>query len=487
MNSLICPNCNASLIEDAWENTYEKEDGGIMLDAFLAFVCESQCGYSKRIEDEPRIIAQQGEDRLLIIYPDLQGRILDVRDSVLWPSVYYESILGRGGWEDYMGNHDLNTLLEKARDSETAFEGPPNLFKFATSELSQDAFICWLFEHVRLKTNDTVNQVGSQLLTTLFTKYKKLHPEFEMKNLFEYTLKIEQQKHKIDILLTLTPRYGEEKVYIIIEDKTVSGESRKNQIQYYTKKLKDEDQAATIIPVLFKTGYTTNEKQKEYEDQKIVVFGYREIYELFSKNEQILKDNIILHSWWVNFNQKFYQPIKLAKAFKGDEGMTLKSISKLVREKGFPEKIIFQKVTEYLFNSISSDFITNIYSVQGKGHVDWHFELSRVSWSSARKNIAISAYLVWDTYDFSLVIKTSPLKYKPLSKLSEIEKKEYIETRDKIKEGLKIAKHQDWKLANYYLQIAQMKNINDITLEILSTKMTNDLRLIGDEIDRIMK
>lgn len=45
-----CPNCGASLIDDAWEDIIEKEDGTFILDGYPALVCENNCGYVKRIE-----------------------------------------------------------------------------------------------------------------------------------------------------------------------------------------------------------------------------------------------------------------------------------------------------------------------------------------------------------------------------------------------------------------------------------------------------
>jgi hypothetical protein len=487
MNSLVCPNCGAELIEDAWESVVEKENGRIVVDAYPAFVCREQCGYVKRIEIGPKIIAQQGKERLLILYPNNQGRILDVHNYVIWPPMYYESILGRGYWEEYTGNHDLEMLLKEARDSESAFRELPNLFKFATSELSQDAFLCWLFEHVRLKTNEVVYKIAKQILNLIFDKHKVHYPDSEIRGIFDYTLKIEQQVHKIDVLLTFESENKSEKIYIIIEDKTNSGESRENQPEYYAEILKVKDLKAAIIPVLFKTGYTTKEEQKKFEERKVVFIGYEDIYHLFVKFTQEIKQNVILNSWWINFCNKYYKPIKLANSFIINPNIKLVDLNKMVRDISLPDSIVFQKVIDFLFNQIAGEFSTKTYSVQGKGHIDWHFELSKQNWSSAEKNIAVSLYFIWDIYDFSLVIKTSPFKYKPLKKLTRSEKREYIETRDTIKEELKMVKQINWKMTNYYLQIAQMNDIHKIPLDSLKKKIKNEIIQISNEIDRIME
>lgn len=74
MKKMECPLCGTALIEDAWENIVETEGGGIALDGFLAYVCGVKCGYVKRIKEIPRVIAQQGNDRLLLLYPNDQVR-----------------------------------------------------------------------------------------------------------------------------------------------------------------------------------------------------------------------------------------------------------------------------------------------------------------------------------------------------------------------------------------------------------------------------
>lgn len=84
MKTKDCPRCGSTVIEDAWETLEETEDGGVILDGFPAYVCGRKCGYVKRIEDIPSVIAKQGDDRLLLLYPNEEGRILDIGESVIW-------------------------------------------------------------------------------------------------------------------------------------------------------------------------------------------------------------------------------------------------------------------------------------------------------------------------------------------------------------------------------------------------------------------
>lgn len=112
MNQLIFKNCGAELAEDAWEELTETEDGGVMVDAYPVYVCRNDCEYVERITEFPRIVAQEGEDRLLLLYPNNQGRIFEARDLLLWPSMHIDSLIGRGNWKYYTGNQITPRLLD---------------------------------------------------------------------------------------------------------------------------------------------------------------------------------------------------------------------------------------------------------------------------------------------------------------------------------------------------------------------------------------
>jgi hypothetical protein len=45
-----CKYCHAPLIEDAWEEVCFDE-GTVIVDAFLAWVCSNRCGYYEKIEN----------------------------------------------------------------------------------------------------------------------------------------------------------------------------------------------------------------------------------------------------------------------------------------------------------------------------------------------------------------------------------------------------------------------------------------------------
>ena len=93
--------------------------------------------------------------------------------------------------------------------------GKNNLFDFATSELSQDAFICWLlnFAHEdHLRENRYLTECAQKLL-------QKMVPEEEK----SFVTDIKQQYKNIDILIEVNDKYS-----VIIEDKTFSNTHAKD-------------------------------------------------------------------------------------------------------------------------------------------------------------------------------------------------------------------------------------------------------------------
>lgn len=101
----------------------------------------------------------------------------------------------------------------------------PNLFNFATSELSQDAFLCYLFNFAKEEYKENIKEyeLANFILRELLKKCNLEIPKIE-------NLDIKKQFYGIDILLIIN-----EKTFIIIEDKTNTNE-RENQLEGYKKK-----------------------------------------------------------------------------------------------------------------------------------------------------------------------------------------------------------------------------------------------------------
>lgn len=83
----------------------------------------------------------------------------------------------------------------------------PNLFTYATSELSQDAFLAWLLAWADDSFMGELHDYGRRFLSSLFRKCEKELPE-------HISIRIEKQYNHIDVLAIVNETY-----YIIIEDK----------------------------------------------------------------------------------------------------------------------------------------------------------------------------------------------------------------------------------------------------------------------------
>lgn len=126
----------------------------------------------------------------------------------------------------------------------------PNIFKFATKELSQDAFLCWLFSFANKEYKDSdYNQ-----LNVLATKFiQKLVDDEKLKI---ESIEVKKQIHKIDIWVEIN-----EDILLIIEDKTDS-KAGVNQLEKYYEAASKEALKRKIFAIYFKTGneseYTFN-------------------------------------------------------------------------------------------------------------------------------------------------------------------------------------------------------------------------------------
>jgi len=127
----------------------------------------------------------------------------------------------------------------------------PNIFNYATSELTQDAFITWL-----IQWSNPVFKTRNEKLHNLGTSFLQSLVAFQNITIREISeLQIEQQFHKIDVFVTFKMN---DCIYaIIIEDK-VHTIDHNNQLEIYKNKIIDKNICDVLIPIYFKTGYQVN-------------------------------------------------------------------------------------------------------------------------------------------------------------------------------------------------------------------------------------
>ena len=175
-----------------------------------------------------------------------------------------------------------------------------NIFNFATSELSQDAFICWLCNWVNFDDNS---------LSEDEKKLKALATEFIEKmigeKLEDRKVNIKRQYQKIDVLLEIQNKTEfitneNEKnpavdIYVIIEDKVGTG-LHSNQIEIYTKliseKNKNINEGKALIKTVYYKIYDEDNMERLKENGVNVILGRKKILELFRRDEDDIKNSI---------------------------------------------------------------------------------------------------------------------------------------------------------------------------------------------------
>ncbi|MFI3242794.1 MAG: PD-(D/E)XK nuclease family protein [Akkermansia sp.] len=197
----------------------------------------------------------------------------------------------------------------------------PNLFSFATSELSQDAFFLWLLSWASpscMALDESLHHCAKSFLSLLFDKCGKLCPPIQSLNLLK-------QHHNIDILCVINEQF-----YIIIEDKTTTkdhsdqleryaatvsdkhGIKDENILKFY---LKTHDQSnyhqirekgytpvtrKDILPLLLKCD-TSNQILRDYRDHLSNIEASCQQYLMIGQDSPLWqKDN---HNTWIGFYQ----------------------------------------------------------------------------------------------------------------------------------------------------------------------------------------
>lgn len=134
---------------------------------------------------------------------------------------------------------------------------PPNLFDFATNELSQDAFLCWILSWAdpSLKQVDQdLHDCGVALISAFFNKKCLTMPSKVDK------VTVLKQHKNIDVLCVINDKFP-----ILIEDKTDTINHSSQLQRYYKEVLKMGFQESNLIPIYYKTEDQSNYTQVQGE------------------------------------------------------------------------------------------------------------------------------------------------------------------------------------------------------------------------------
>lgn len=149
----------------------------------------------------------------------------------------------------------------------------PNIFSFATKELSQDAVICWLIDWAGTDTtgsdeDDALRRCGRAFVDALFAKW----PDWKVELGEEMRTEVLAQHANIDVLARVDSRH-----VLLIEDKTDTS-AHHGQLDRYWDLVVDgktpfgEVATDDLFPFYFKTGNHSLRDRQDAEKQEYAVF-----------------------------------------------------------------------------------------------------------------------------------------------------------------------------------------------------------------------
>jgi hypothetical protein len=139
----------------------------------------------------------------------------------------------------------------------------PNLFQFATSELSQDAFLCWLlaWADTRCSEHDPdLHRAGRSFLNALLAKHGEKLNETS-------SVELHQQYKGADIVAVIDARQ-----VLLIEDKIHAG-LHGDQLDRYRAILKEDFSHCEVLPSFIKTGDQSDYAQIEAAGYRLFLRG----------------------------------------------------------------------------------------------------------------------------------------------------------------------------------------------------------------------
>ena len=183
----------------------------------------------------------------------------------------------------------------------------PNLFTYATSELSQDAFLCWILNWADPKykqIDNDLHNVGIQFIEAIFKKHQRSMIPIE-------SITIEKQVDGLDILAVLN-----EDIAILIEDKTFTN-NHSNQLKRYREAM---DKRGYIynqqLPIYYKIANQGD--YKSVEEAGYQVFHRKDMLPILKKGIELgITDSILTdyydHLLQIETSHESYQTCSIDK------------------------------------------------------------------------------------------------------------------------------------------------------------------------------
>jgi hypothetical protein len=181
----------------------------------------------------------------------------------------------------------------------------PNIFKFATSELSQDAFICWLLSYgdVNHSQDEKLNKCAKEFVALLYNLKSSL-AQIKPSDV-ETVEKPERQYCHTDVYFWAV--INSKRVPFIIEDKT-NTPPHSDQLSKYIEAIieKDKIKKEDLIRIYYKTGYIFPKDEEEVKKGGYETLDYRKIHDFLQDCENYEIDNLIFESYKEYIKKDFY-------------------------------------------------------------------------------------------------------------------------------------------------------------------------------------
>jgi len=184
--------------------------------------------------------------------------------------------------------------------------GTPNIFAFATKELSQDAFICWLVSWVNCDENPAMQRCGREFVALLYNTFQKTFKAADEISADQVTNVENLRQQYLHIDVYFQSLIAGRRVSFVIEDKTHTTH-HSGQLQRYKKRVQDdEEHEDETVLIYFKMGFLhTWDKLAADEGYAIVD------YELFQEFLDAHETNDYLFESYKGFaRETYYLPYK---------------------------------------------------------------------------------------------------------------------------------------------------------------------------------
>lgn len=247
-----------------------------------------------------------------------------------------------------------------------------NMFKYATKELSQDAFICWLVNYIntdeeeyKVVAKEFIKLIADKIGNVKFMQYVKDN---------NYKVEIKHQYKNIDVLLKIN------NFYIIIEDKIKTVE-HDDQINKYTYSLLQERYLENRDYEFIKNGGI--EELGEFN----IFTCYYKIYDEYKSKDKFVnalitrKDMINLLENVQNKNlymEDYYKYLKEIEEYSKKRDITTNKISELKSD-----------IVDNLSDSIYTSFYSELEEKEGSNDIiGWGYADNRAGgtwWYASKK------------------------------------------------------------------------------------------------------